>query len=80
MSESKPIAVTPGHIEQVEASVERRRAARAARARVSAVLAPTAVVIALRRFEAVIVLFPPMVNSFGPGLVEVVAVSPCALT
>jgi hypothetical protein len=48
--------------------------AEAAVSEVSASL-PTAVVRALRRFEAVIVLFPPMVNSFGPGLVEVVAVS-----
>ncbi len=47
MSESEPIIAGPPHLDEVEASVERRRAERAARARVSAVLAPVAVVIAL---------------------------------
>jgi NitT/TauT family transport system permease protein len=45
-TEQAASVATPPHIEQVEASVERRRAARAVRARVSAVLAPTVVVIA----------------------------------
>jgi len=47
MSDSPPISAPTPAIDDVEASVERRRAARAARARVSAVVAPTAVVIAL---------------------------------
>jgi NitT/TauT family transport system permease protein len=47
MSESEPVIATPPHIEEVEASIERRRAARATRTRVTAVLAPTGVVIAL---------------------------------
>jgi len=67
MSESPPISTTPPHIEQVEESVERRRAARAARARVSAVLAPTLVVIAAlvlweagtRAFGVPVFLLPP---------------------
>jgi NitT/TauT family transport system permease protein len=59
MNESPPITAIPPHIEQVEASVERRRAARAARARISAVLAPTAVVIAL------LVLWEAVTRAFG---------------
>ncbi len=47
MSESEPVIATPPHLDEVEASVERRRAERTARARVSAVVAPVAVVIAL---------------------------------
>jgi NitT/TauT family transport system permease protein len=47
MSESEPVIATPPHIEEVEASIERYRAARATRSRVAAVLAPTGVVIAL---------------------------------
>ena len=45
MSESEPIIASAPHLDEVEASVERRRAERAARARRSAVLAPTAVVV-----------------------------------
>jgi NitT/TauT family transport system permease protein len=67
MSESEPIISSPAHLDEVEASVERRRAARAARARVSAVLAPTAVVIGLfalweagtRAFGVPVFLLPP---------------------
>lgn len=67
MSESEPVAATPPHIEDVEASVERRRAARATRTRLSAVLAPTGVVIALlvlweagtRAFGVPVFLLPP---------------------
>src|SRR5690349_14014799 len=67
MSDSPPISATPPPIDDVEASVERRRAARAARARVSAVVAPTAVVIALivlweagtRAFGVPVFLLPP---------------------
>jgi NitT/TauT family transport system permease protein len=44
------MTVLPPGIEEVEASVERRRAERATRARVSAVLAPVAVVIAVLAF------------------------------
>jgi NitT/TauT family transport system permease protein len=44
------MTITPPRIEEVEASVERRRAERATRARVSAVLAPVAVVIAVLAF------------------------------
>jgi NitT/TauT family transport system permease protein len=71
MSETKPalepmIAAAP-RIEEVEASVERRRAERAARARVSAVLAPAGVVIAVlvlwevgtRAFGVPVFLLPP---------------------
>jgi NitT/TauT family transport system permease protein len=47
MSESEPVIASPPHIEEVEAGIERRRAARAMRTRVAAVLAPTGVVIAL---------------------------------
>lgn len=47
MSDSKPAIAPPPQIEEVEASVERRRAARAMRSRVAAVLAPAGVVIAL---------------------------------
>lgn len=47
MSDSKPAIATPPQIEEIEASVERRRAARAMRSRVAAVLAPAGVVIAL---------------------------------
>jgi NitT/TauT family transport system permease protein len=47
MSESEPIIASPPHLDEVEASVERRRAERVTRARVSAVVAPVAVVIAL---------------------------------
>jgi NitT/TauT family transport system permease protein len=67
MSESEPIISSPAHLDEVEASVERRRAERAARARVSAVLAPTAVVIGLlalwevgtRAFDVPVFLLPP---------------------
>jgi NitT/TauT family transport system permease protein len=67
MSESEPIAATSPHLDEVEASVARRRAERAARARVSAVLAPTAVVVALlvlwevgtRAFGVPVFLLPP---------------------
>ncbi len=67
MSESEPITATPPHLDEVEASVARRRAARAARARLSAVLAPTAVVIGLllawelgtRAFGVPVFLLPP---------------------
>jgi NitT/TauT family transport system permease protein len=47
MSESQPVSVAEPHIDEVEAGVERRRAERASRARLSAVLAPTGVVIAM---------------------------------
>jgi NitT/TauT family transport system permease protein len=47
MSETEPAVAIPPHLDEVEANVERRRAARAARARVSAVLAPIAVVVGL---------------------------------
>jgi NitT/TauT family transport system permease protein len=61
------MTLTPPRIEEVEASVERRRAERATRARVSAVLAPVAVVIAVlglwevgtRAFGVPAFLLPP---------------------
>ena len=67
MSETEPAVASPPHLDEVEASVERRRAARAARARVSAVLAPTGVVIAVlllwelgtRAFGVPVFLLPP---------------------
>ena len=67
MSESQPTVATPPPIDAVEASVERRRAERAARARLSAVLAPTGVVIAVlvlwefgtRAFGVPVFLLPP---------------------
>src|SRR5689334_10514601 len=67
MSETEPAAAPPPHLDEVEASVERSRAARAARARVSAVLAPTGVVIAVlllwelgtRAFGVPVFLLPP---------------------
>jgi NitT/TauT family transport system permease protein len=67
MGESEPIIATSQHLDEVEASVARRRAARAARARVSAVLAPAAVVVGLlalwevgtRAFGVPVFLLPP---------------------
>ena len=67
MSESEPITATSPHLDEVEASVARRRAERAARARVSAVLAPIAVVVGLlvlwevgtRAFGVPVFLLPP---------------------
>ncbi len=67
MSESEPVTATSPHLDEVEANVARRRAARAARARVSAVLAPTAVVVGLlvlwevgtRAFAVPVFLLPP---------------------
>lgn len=67
MSESEPVVAIPPHIEDVEANMERRRAAQATRTRVSAVLAPTGVVIALlvlwetgtRVFGVPVFLLPP---------------------
>jgi ABC-type nitrate/sulfonate/bicarbonate transport system permease component len=61
------MTMSPPRIEEVEASVERRRAERATRARVSAVLAPVAVVIAVlalweagtRAFGVPAFLLPP---------------------
>src|ERR1700676_4440164 len=47
MTESPPSTPSPLRIEDVEASVQRHRARRAARARVSAVLSPLGVVIVL---------------------------------
>src|SRR5262249_57503076 len=66
-AEQAAVTAAPPHIEQVEACVERRRAERASRARVSAVLAPTGVVIALlllweagtRAFGVPAFLLPP---------------------
>jgi NitT/TauT family transport system permease protein len=67
MSDSEPVTTTSPHLDEVEASVARRRAERAARARVSAVLAPTAVVVGLlvlwevgtRAFAVPAFLLPP---------------------
>ena len=59
MSESEPVVATPPPIDDVAASVERRRAARATRTRLSAVLAPTGVVIAL------LVLWEAGTRAFG---------------
>lgn len=67
MSETEPAVATSPHLDEVEASVARRRAERAARARVSAVLAPTAVVVGLlaawevgtRAFGVPVFLLPP---------------------
>jgi len=67
MSETEPAVASPPHLDEVEASVERRRAERATRARVSAVLAPVAVVIAVlalweagtRAFGVPVFLLPP---------------------
>ena len=59
MSESEPIIAAPPHLDEVEASVERRRAARATRARVAAVLAPTGLVI------AVLVVWEAGTRAFG---------------
>jgi len=67
MSETEPIPAAAPHLDEVAASVERRRAERAARARVSAVLAPTGVVVGLmilwevgtRAFGVPVFLLPP---------------------
>ena len=67
MSGTEPAVAHPPHLDEVEATVERRRAERAARARVSAVLAPIAVVVGLlilwevgtRAFDVPAFLLPP---------------------
>jgi NitT/TauT family transport system permease protein len=67
MSETEPAVATTPHLDEVEASVARRRAERATRARVSAILAPTGVVIGLlvlwevgtRAFGVPVFLLPP---------------------
>jgi NitT/TauT family transport system permease protein len=67
MSITDPPVAPPPHLDEVEATVERRRAERAARARVSAVLAPTGVVVAVlilwelgtRAFDVPVFLLPP---------------------
>jgi NitT/TauT family transport system permease protein len=67
MSETEPAAAIPPHLDEVEADVARRRAARAARARVAAVLAPAGVVVGLlvlwevgtRAFGVPVFLLPP---------------------
>jgi NitT/TauT family transport system permease protein len=66
-SKPEPILAVPPHIAEVEAGVERRRAERAMRARLSAVIAPAGVVIALlalweagtRAFGVPAFLLPP---------------------